>query len=123
VKQEDLNMKKLFVLIALILSLLLPVVGACMGPIYIGAKTASWTAVSGATGYRVYYRAPGVTTWNDSQRIQTSSTSIDLVAAGVPVGSWEVCGTVFDTVSESGPSTVVPWSYTIKGTMTDFKIQ
>lgn len=116
-------MKKLMVLIIVIALLCIPIIGACMGPIYVGAKTASWTAVSGATGYRVYYRTPGATTWNDSQRIQTNNTSVDLIAAGIPVGSWEVCGTVFDTVSESGPSTVVPWSYTIKETMTDFRIQ
>lgn len=116
-------MKKLFVLIALILSLLLPVVGACMGPIYIGPKTATWGAVAGATGYRVYWRVPGTATWPDSQRAQTTATTLDLVLVGVPQGAWEVCATTIDASSESGPSPIVPWSYTIKAAPETFIIQ
>jgi hypothetical protein len=116
-------MKFMVKIIILLLVVLLPVAGACMGPIYTGPKTASWTAVSGASGYRVYYRAPGAAAWNDSQRIQTSTTSVDLVAAGVPSGSWEVCATSFDAISESGPSDVVPWSYSISGVPGTFRIQ
>jgi len=116
-------MKKLFVLTAILLSLAIPLVACAMGPIYTGAKTASWGAVPGASGYYVYYRAPGATVWNNSQRLQTNSTSVDLVAGGIPAGSWELCGTVFDGVSESGPSTVANWSYTIKAPLIDFRIQ
>jgi hypothetical protein len=116
-------MKLMVKIVILLFVLLTPVMGACMGPIFTGPKTASWTAVPGASGYYVYYRAPGATGWPDSQRIQTNATSVDLVATGVPQGTWEVCATTFDSLSESGPSDMVTWSYAIKGSPGSFRIQ
>lgn len=98
------------------LVLLLSVVTACaMGPIYIGDKTAAWDSVPGATGYYLYWRTPGATVWDNMKRIVTTATVVDMVAGGIPIGSWEICATAYDAVSESGPSNIVPWSYNILG--------
>uniref|UniRef100_A0A6M3IFH0 Fibronectin type-III domain-containing protein n=1 Tax=viral metagenome TaxID=1070528 RepID=A0A6M3IFH0_9ZZZZ len=83
-----------------------------MGPIYTGPRIATWDAVAGATGYRVYWRTPGTHEWVDAQRVQTTGTTVDLSAV-VPQGSWEICATAIDAVSESGPSNVVPWQYAV----------
>uniref|UniRef100_A0A6M3L3S4 Fibronectin type-III domain-containing protein n=1 Tax=viral metagenome TaxID=1070528 RepID=A0A6M3L3S4_9ZZZZ len=93
-----------------------------MGPIYTGPKIAAWEAVAGATGYRVYWRAPGTQEWVDSQRAQTSGTTLDLSSV-VPQGSWEICATAIDSVSESGPSNVVPWQYAIIGKPENARVQ
>ena len=115
-------MKKIIVLG--MLAFLLSVVTACaMGPIYVGLKTAAWDPVSGATGYYLYWRAPGVTTWDNTRRIVTTATLVDMVAGGVPMGSWEICATAYDAVSESGPSNVVAWSYAILGNPLNLKKQ
>ncbi|MFH2074170.1 MAG: hypothetical protein ABIJ57_02310 [Pseudomonadota bacterium] len=112
---------KTITLIALLL--LLPISACAMGPIYTGPRIATWEAVTGATGYRVYWRSPGMQEWLDSQRVQTTATSIDLTTSGVPQGSWEICATAIDAVSESGPSNVVPWQYAIIGKPENAKIQ
>lgn len=108
-------MKLMIKIIILSLVLLTPVMGACMGPIFTGPRVASWNAVPGATSYYVYWRAPGAANWPDAQRAATNLTSLDLVTAGVPQGTWEICGTAVDGVSESGPSNIVTWQYTIIG--------
>lgn len=116
-------MKSKIILLTLAFLLCLPLAACAMGPIYIGAHTATWDAVTGTTGYRIYWRAPGTTTWVDAQRVQTTTTTLNLIDAGVPVGSWEICATAFDTVSESGPSNVVPWNYTIRNAPANTKVQ
>jgi hypothetical protein len=109
----EVTMKKIAVLS--LLFVMLSVVTACaMGPIYTGSKTAAWDAVSGATGYYIYWRTPGTTTWPTAQRATTSATTLDLAGAGIPQGAWEVCATAFDSVSESGPSNVVTWNFSIR---------
>ena len=96
-----------------IAALLLSTVTACaMGPIFVGEKTAVWDASVGAIGYYLYWRTPEGS-WDDAKRISTTATSVDMVAGGVPAGSWEICVTAYDAVSESGPSNIVPWSYAI----------
>jgi hypothetical protein len=90
--------------------LLVTAVTACaMGPIFVGPKTAQWDPVSGATGYYLYWRTPGGS-WDNTKRIITTATSVDMLAGGIPSGSWEICATAYDAVSESGPSNIVPWS-------------
>lgn len=59
--KKEVVMKKIFIFCLAIL--FASVVAACaMGPIYNGAKTATWDAVSGAGGYFVYWRTPGTQT-------------------------------------------------------------
>jgi len=116
-------MKLMVKIIILSLVLLTPIMGACMGPIFNGPRVASWNAVPGAASYYIYWRVPGATNWPDSQRIATNLTSLDLVAAGVPQGMWEICGTTVDAVSESGPSNIVTWQYSVIGSPGSFEIK
>lgn len=110
-------------LILILLIFLLPLSSCGMGPIYTGAHTATWDAVTGATGYYIYWRTPGTQTWLNNQRAQTTAVTLDLTAVGIPQGSWELCATAFDPVSESGPSNVVTWQYSVRGPPTNAKIQ
>jgi len=115
-------MKKIAVLS--LLFVMLSVVTACaMGPIYNGAKTAAWDAVPGATGYYLYWRTPGTSTWPPAQRATTTGITLDLSSSGIPQGAWEICATAFDPVSESGPSNVVTWNFSIRAAPTNAKIQ
>jgi hypothetical protein len=116
-------MKFMLKILILLLIVSTPIVASCMGPIFIGPKTASWDAVTEATGYYIYWRSPGATTWPTAQRAQTNAITLDLVNAGVPQGSWEICATAFDAISESGPSNIVPWSYAIKSAPGNMKVQ
>lgn len=102
-------MKRLAVVL---LILLLPVSSCAMGPIYTGPKTATWDPVSGATGYYLYWRAPGAA-WDNAKRLQTNATSVDL--SPIPAGNWELCATAYNADSESGPSNVITWAYSIIG--------
>lgn len=103
--------------------ILFSAVAACaMGPIFIGQKTAAWDAVSGATGYYLYWRPVGGA-WDNTKRILTTASSVDMVAGGIPAGSWEICATAYDPTSESGPSNIVAWSYVIIGSPPNLKKQ
>lgn len=94
---------------------------ACaMGPIYTGPKTAVWDPVSGATGYYLYWRAPGGT-WDNAKRLQTNAATVDLSL--IPAGNWELCATAFNSDSESGPSNIVTWAYSIIGAPGNLKRQ
>jgi len=114
------EMKKL--LITIILILIFPIYACAMGPIYTGPKIATWDASVGATGYYIYWRTPGTTPWVNTQRVITTATTLDLVSSGLPQGEWEICATAFNTVSESGPSNVVAWSYIIVPAPTNTRI-
>ena len=115
-------MKKVIIFCFLII--LLSAVTACaMGPIYNGAKTAAWDAVPGATGYYLYWRTPGTTTWPTAQRATTTALTLDLSGSGISQGAWEICATAFDAVSESGPSNIITWNFTIRAAPTNAKIQ
>lgn len=97
---------------------------ACaMGPIYIGPKIATWDSVTEATLYYLYWRVPGTTTWNNANRIVTTSMNVDLTTAGIPQGYWEICVTAANTESESGPSNIVAWAYVIVNAPTNLKKQ
>ena len=108
--------------IMIILLVLFPISACAMGPIYTGPRIATWGAVTGATGYRAYWRVPSETVWLDSQRAQTSATTLDLTTV-VPQGTWEITVTAINLVSESGPSNVVSWGYVIIGNPNDVKVQ
>ena len=116
-------MKLMIKIVILLMVVLTPVMGACMGPIFTGPKTAVWDSVEGSTGYYIYWRTPGTITWPNTQRAATNITSLDLVNAGIPQGTWEICATAIDAVSESGPSNVVTWIYTVKSPPANTKIQ
>jgi hypothetical protein len=118
----EVTMKKIPILSLFFLAL--SVVTACaMGPIYTGNKTAAWDAVSGATGYYIYWRTPGTTTWPAAQRATTTGLTLDLSSSGIAQGAWEICATAFDGVSESGPSNVITWNFSIRAAPTNAKIQ
>ena len=97
----------------ILLIFILPIGSCAMGPIYTGPRIAVWDAVPNAMGYYLYWRAPGAEGWPDTQRVLTTATTLDMPAAGVPQGTWEVCVSAFDSVSESGPSNIVAWAYAI----------
>ena len=114
-------MKRIF--LCLVLLFAIPTFACAMGPIYIGPKIATWDTVTGAAGYFIYWRTPGTTTWPLSQRAQTTATTMDLTAVGIAQGDWEITATVYDLVSESGPSNIVPWNFRIIGNTGNTKIQ
>ncbi len=120
---KGVSVSKVIPVLILFVGVSLATTACAMGPIYVAPKTAAWDAVPGATGYHIYWRAPGVTTWDDAQRLTTNATSVNLIDGGIPQGQWEICATALDGVSESGPSNIVSWSYGIIRAPTNNKVQ
>ena len=109
-------MKKIIIFCFLVL--FLSVVAACaMGPVWFGDKTAQWDipASGTPTGFYLYWRTPGTSDWPTSQRVITTSMTLNLVDAGLPQGLWQIAVTAYDAVSESAPSNTVTWVYVIVG--------
>ena len=107
----------------LILFFALTTYACAMGPIFVGPKVAAWDSEAGATQYYLYWRTPGATVWDNANRIVTTAVNVDMVAAGVPQGSWEICVTAANSDSESGPSNIVAWAYVIIKTPANLRKQ
>ena len=111
-------MAGILAIVVLVLGLTL---SACaMGPIYLGDHTVAWDPSPGATGYFIYWRAPGTEGWDDTKRARTLATELNLLNTSISSGEWQICATAYleelgKMISESGPSNIVTWKYIIVG--------
>jgi hypothetical protein len=114
-------MKKLlfiFSLLVLLIAVVVPLSHA-MGPIIVSAHNVTWDKVvqPQVTGYYVYWRVQGATTWSDTNRSpvlpQPSGATMpkyDLLQWITANGTYEICATSRTAAGdESGPSNVVPF--------------
>jgi hypothetical protein len=104
-----------------------------MGPVMIGPHTAAWdrSTQTTVTGYYLYYRASGATTWSDTNRSpvipQTSvgvTPTYDILTLTSANGSYELAVTARNAAGdESGPSNTVPFVLAIPAVPSNARVQ
>lgn len=120
----------------LVLVLILPNMTPAMGPLMVTPHGLTWDREADGTGYiisgyYIYYRIAGVSTWSNTQRSALISQpaigvtpAFDTLTLSLPNGNYEFVATAIDTKgNESGPSNMVPLTLAIPVSPTNFKTQ
>jgi hypothetical protein len=104
-----------------------------MGPLMVTAHTAAWDRSSEAivTGYYLYYRPAGATTWSNTNRTpvipQTTAgvtPTYDILTLVSANGSYELTVTARNAAGdESGPSNIVPFVVSIPAAQSNLRTQ
>lgn len=132
-------MKRFIVLLAILTMVSMAAPVMAMGPLMVSSHTAAWDreadtpGIYTVSGYYIYWRVvhTPVNPWVNTQRSALVSQpavgivpTYDLTALGLANGNYELCATAIDTKGdESGPSNIVPFTWAIPVSLTNFVIQ
>jgi hypothetical protein len=104
-----------------------------MGPVMIGPHTAAWdrSTEAAVTGYYLYYRAAGATTWSNTNRSAVIpqpavgvTPTYDILTLTSANGSYELAVTARNAAGdESGPSNVIPFVVAIPAVPSNARVQ